>query len=133
MYLCLTERTLIWLTVLLVASLYLLSLAYYRFKAKGFMVGKLLGPIAVVVIALVFASLVIGILAPMVGMGICAAVLLCSIIIKPLPNAPGFNIRFTCPECRKKVEIPRSREGLADYCPSCGEIIRVPREKDTAK
>ena len=133
MYLWMTEKTLMWLTALLVVSLYLLSLAYYRFKAKGFMAGKLLGLIAVLVIALVFANWIIGIVAPMVGIGICAALLLCSIIIKPMPNAPGFNIRFRCPECRHVVEIPRSKEGLADYCPSCGEIIRVPREKDAAK
>lgn len=128
-----TEKTLVWLTALLAASLYLLSLAYYRFKAKGFMAGKLLGPIAALVIALVFANWIIGIAAPVVGIGICAGLLLCSIIIKPLPNAPGFNIRFTCPECRKKIEIPRSKEGLAEYCPSCGEIVHVPREENTAR
>ena len=133
MYLWMTERTLFLLTALLAASLYLLSLSYYRFKAKGFMAGKLVGLVAGVVIALVFANWVIGTVAPLVGIGICAALLLCSIIIKPMPNAPGFNIRFRCPECLHVVEIPRSKEGLTDYCPSCGEIVRVPREKDNAE
>jgi hypothetical protein len=51
-----TIYMLFWLTALLAVSLYILSLAYYRFKAKGYRPGKLLGAITILVIALVFAN-----------------------------------------------------------------------------